>query len=131
MVSLLARLLFIHSASVASSRLNRDAISSLLGIREIQKPLFSMGLNGCKDSTLTNSIFLYYPLNFCVYNSQSHRLGRMFPTTYHNPSKSNIWIQNYINELVSAGIACRSLLYPFNRIVGYIQSEIMQRLLLG
>jgi len=31
---------------------------------EIQKPLFSMGLNGCKDNTLTNSILLCYPLNF-------------------------------------------------------------------
>ena len=89
------------------------AVHSPLSIWEIQKPLFSMGLNGCKDNTLTNPISLYYPLNFCVHDPQSHCLCRMFSTTYHNPSKNMLEINNYtwIGIDVWAGIACYSLSY--------------------
>src|SRR4030095_16791115 len=108
---LLARLLFIHLASVATPRsrfssfLNtciaaypeRSEGSHSPSVRygafwEIQKPLFSMGLNGCKDNTLTNSIFLYYPLNLCVYNSQSHFLSRVIAATYPNSAESKFRI---------------------------------------
>ena len=78
MVFLLARLLSIPTYRQAGIKhpLRRTcppagsfAVVRYLSIWEIQKPLFSMGLNGCKDNTLINSTFLCYPLNFGIHNS--------------------------------------------------------------
>ena len=91
-----------------------------LSLKEIQKPLFSMGLDGCKDNTLINSTFLCYPLNFCVHNSQSHLLSRMISTTYLDPSKNILWIHKYINISISASIAYHAFPHPSNSIFGYI-----------
>ena len=101
MMFLLARLLFIHRHPLRRTLVLLVRYSAFW---EIQKPLFSMGLNGCKDNILTNSILLYYPLNFCVYKSQSHLLSRMIATTYPNSAESKIRIKICTGKYVWACI---------------------------